>query len=288
MGFTWMVDPYNRFGRRNGGDRVMESGVNLVLVSMLEVVRLPTPAKRTAEVVIVGDSRVHGLTATRLASSEGRAVLNLGVGGASFEEMISFLNYEAPRLTSARLLIIGAPLERFAAAPRPDRCVEVQPVVANPLRYLANAEMLKNSWALWRKPAAKPDQAPREGRTAADIQRNEDDVRSTWRRMYADFDKERANGRVRALREAVKPFAVRGATVVFWSPPIRADISAQIDELDLQAERTLLSQEIASFGIIVDMTDWKTVAGHQVTFKDPVHANEASLILKELQKALPR
>lgn len=288
MGFNWVIDPYNRFGSPSAGARATDGRTNLVLAAMVEVANLPTSAKRAADMVIVGDSRARGLTELRLGSSGERSVLNLGVGGASFEEMISFLNDQAPRLTSVRLLIIGTPLERLAADPRPDRCLEVKPIVANPLRYLANAEMLKNSWALWWTPPASPGKAPREGRTAAEHERVDKDVRSTWRRMYANFDKDRAAARVQMLREAVKPFVARGVTVVFWSPPIREDISALMDKLDLQKERARLSQEIASFGTVVDMTDWDAVAGQKFTFKDPVHANGGSLILKELQTARPR
>ncbi len=288
MGLNWSVDPYNRFGSKSGGAQGIGGPTNLVLEAMVEVARLPAAAKQAAEVVIVGDSRARDLTERRLASSGDRSVLNLGVGGASFEEMISFLNDQAPRLKSARLLIIGVPLERLAAVARPDRCLEVKPMVANPLRYLANAEMLKHSWAIWRTPAALPEKTVRSERTPAEREKDDKNVRSTWRRMYADFDQERANARVKMLRQAVQPFSVRGTAVVFWSPPIRPDIYSLIDKLDLQKERTRLSAEIGAFGTVIDMTEWPAVAGQTLTFKDPVHAIEGGLILKELQTVFPR
>jgi hypothetical protein len=287
MGFNWVIDPYNLFGSMTEMSPDSDGVTNLVLQGMGEVAKIPQSAKLASEVIIVGDSRARNLTPSRLASSGGRSVLNLGVGGASFEEMISFLHDQASGLTSARLLIIGTPMERMSAAPRPDRCLEVKPIVANRLRYLANAEILKNSWDLWRRPPAAPAKASKAERAPADHSQNDKEVKSTWRRMYGDFNQARADARVQALREAIQPFVARGVTVVFWSPPIREEISAVMDKLDLQKERARLSLEMAEFGSVVDMTEWDTVAGQKITFKDPVHANEDSLILQELQAALP-
>lgn len=287
MGFNWHFDPYNRFGRRTDGAHAAGGATNLVLEAMAEVARMPKSAKQSAEVIILGDSRANGLTDTRLTSIEGHPVLNLGIGGASFEEMISFLNELSPRLTSARLLIVGTPLERFAGAPRPDRCIEVQPLVAHPLRYLANAEILRDSWGMWRKPPVQKTKKPKDQRVEPEHKHNDEAVLSTWRRLYADYDKDRAHARVKALRDAVKPFSARGAAVVFWSPPIRQEIYSLIDKLDLQKQRAELIQDIGSFGTVVDMTERDAIAGQKLTFKDPVHTNEGSLILKELLAAYP-
>ena len=288
MGFNAYIDPYNCFGRHDGGVAGADGSNNLVLKAMIEVGKLPAEAKQNAQIVIVGDSRAHGLTESRVSSIDGHPVLNLGIGGASFEEMLSFLADQAPQLKSARLLVVCAPLERFAAAPRANRVLEVKPIVANPLRYLANAEMLKNSWEIWRKPAVAHVKTSRDERGAEERERDDKDVRSTWRRMYGDFDHDRANLRIKALREAIQPFTARGAAAVFWSPPIRENIASILDKLDLQKERLRLSRELTNFGTAVDMTDWDSITGQKFTFKDPVHANEGALILKELEVVFPR
>jgi hypothetical protein len=287
MGFNWYFDPYKRFGRRIDGAHAAGGATNLVLEAMAEVARMPKSAKQSAEVIILGDSRANGLTDVRLTSIEGHPVLNLGIGGASFEEMISFLNALSPRLTSARLLIIGTPLERFAGAPRPDRCLEVQPLVDHPMRYLANAEILKNSWDMWRKPPAQKMKKPKGQRPEPESKQDDEGVLSTWRRLYGDYDKDRVQARVKALRDAVKPFSTRGTAVVFWSPPLRQEIYSMIDQLDLQKQRAELVREIGNFGTVVDMTERDSVAGQKLTFKDPVHTNEGGLILKELLAAYP-
>jgi hypothetical protein len=288
MAFNWVIDPYNRFHTRSDGAHAADGQTNLVLEAMVEVAKIPASAKQKAEVVIMGDSRARNLTDSRITTDNNRSILNLGIGGSSFEETISFLNDQAPSLQGVRLLILGVPLERLAAAPRADRCLEVKPIVGSPLRYLANAEMLKNSWGLWRRPVASPGKTSREERTPEERQQDDKTVRSTWRRMYGDYEKDRVNARVAALRDAVKPFTSRGATVVFWSPPIREEIRFLMDKLDLQDERARLSEKIAAFGTVMDMTEWTTIAGQSLTFKDAVHANEAALILKELQAVFPR
>lgn len=255
---------------------------------MVDVAGVPRAAKQNAAIVVIGDSRARALTHLRAEGGPDAPVLNLGVGGASFEEAVTMLRDQAPDLSSMRLLIATLPFERFSAAPRPNRCDEVRSLVTHPFRYLANAEILQHSWTLWRTPAAPLNPSPLNSRTSEEQTADDLSTQATWRRMYADFDRARAEERIKMLEQVIQPLVERGVKVVFWCPPVRENISALLPELGLEGEREGLLARLRKSGEVVDMTRWTALHQTPFTFSDPVHTQQSMEIYRELSARLPR
>jgi hypothetical protein len=281
--FVWLVDPYNRFGRGADIGRLGPS-TNHVLQTMIEAARLPSGEIQKAGVVIIGDSRARGLTGGCLTKVGSASVLDLGIGGGSLEEMITSLQQCSTELNGMHLLIVTVPFERFAAKPLSNRAIEAEPVAHSMARYLLNAEMLRQSWVVFRQPRTdRPMHGPGKA-----IPKREADfamVLKTWQRMYADYDHDRAQQRLADLREALAAIRRPNLKVIFWLPPLRGDVQQLILEAGLAEERRWLLESLRASGTVVDMTDWKGIGDEEFTFTDPVHTANGARILQLLIEA---
>jgi hypothetical protein len=276
---TW--DPYGKF-RARPANLVFGPATNYPLFSMLELNRL-APARREAEVLLVGDSRAWQLTPRRVATVRGHRVLNIAVPGASFEEALSILTLEGPRLPAARLLVVAAPLERFAERPSPDRCREAWPVAQSFLRYTLNWQTCEDSWkmAAYLRRGAILTPHVYTGRKE-DQGASDQLLVDYWRGMFQAYDPARAKARLELLRETLAPWLARGARVIFWAPPLRKDLQGFIPENGLDEVWQALAGEMRRMGPVVDLKYEAGLPGLTFTFKDPVHVAEGGAVLERL------
>lgn len=274
-------DPYGRF-RSRPAQMVFGPSTNYLLLVMNEVNRVPAARRRSAEVILTGDSRAYQLTTARTARAGGREVLNLGVPGASFEESLSILTLEAPRLTGARCLVVAAPLERFTERFLPDRCRETWPVAESVLRYALNWQTCQDAGRM----ARFLQRGVRTGHvftgSNADLQEADRNLSNYWREMFHAYEPDRVQARLKLLRETLAPWQARGTKVIFWAPPLRQSLHALIPEAGLEEVWAAIGAELQSMGPLVDLKYAEGLPGVPFTFKDPVHVAEGGAILERL------
>ena len=280
--FVRINDPYARFGGTSKAARVFGPSANGPLLTELQLRNVPSRALDEAEIVILGDSRGRRLTVERVATVKERAVLNLASGGSSMEESLFLFQERADRLKSLRLIIVTAPLERFAEAPAPDRCREAALLANSTLRYLLNWQMFKDSWTIRMTPANSPKFSWVKGHLTP-AQRAEGDmaILRSWRQMFESYDSDRAAARMELVERTLAPFLARHTRVVFWQPPVQERIWRIIPELRLEDAARQLHERLGRMGSVLDMTRETALRGRALTFDDLVHTAKDSPILLE-------
>lgn len=278
------VDPYNRFGRHPDVARRLGTKTNHVLLAMIETAKIPTSVRDRAGVVIIGDSRARKLTPDRVFEIAGQPALNLGIGGASIEEMLTWLDEQAPRLPALHVLIVATPFERFSAAPGNNAALEAFPLAQHPFRYLLNAKILQQSIELLRQPALKPPE-PSAARAPSAVAQADASVRATWRRLFSGYQPALADLRLAALRTRAATLRDRGVQIVFWAPPLRSDVGGFIAQLGLEAEHGRVFRELREIAPLIDMTHATSVHDAPLVFSDPVHNDNGTAILADLLAA---
>lgn len=287
--FVAVADPYNRFHEDEA--RVIPGGrANLPLQTFIRLAKLPAAEVRLAEVVIIGDSRADKLTGSDLEKIEGQVVLNLGIGGVSFEEMLSAYEWRARSRPALRQVIVAVPLERLAQIPLPDRCREARPLADSALRYMLSWDIVQQSWSIW-PPRKNPQKRPSSEKPAASALTAGNEasetsvdatVRDKWKRMYDTYDRPRADQRLEALSKFADGVHAQGAEVIFWLPPLREEIRRLIADSRLGPDQGRLLAKLRSIAPTVDLTATPGLNGKDFTFIDPVHTADGAAILNRL------
>jgi hypothetical protein len=276
------VDPYDRFGGAGDVPRRLGAQTNQVLLAMIEVRKIPASSREQAQVVIFGDSRARKLSEERLFQVSGQPALNLGIGGASFEETLTWLDSQASQLPGMRVLIVATPFERFCAAPAANTAVEAQPIARHTYRYLLNVRLLRQSLGLLMEKPSAAGAKPKASAPADILAARDESVRATWRRLFSGYEAARATRRVESLLANLAPVQGRGIKVVFWCPPLRPDVGRFIPELGLEAERQRIASLLAATAPLVDMTHASELGGTPLIFTDPVHNQNGPAITEHL------
>jgi hypothetical protein len=290
--FVAVVDPYNRFHEAKA--RVILGGrTNLPLQTFISVNKLPAAKVRATDVVILGDSRADKLTRSDLEKIKGQAVLNLGIGGVSFEEMLSAYEWRPRSFSALKQVVVTVPLERLAQAPLPDRCREACPLADSALRYVLNWDIFVQSWrisAARKNPTALGTAelsnasalSEGNGNSSAAIAAS---MRNEWKRMYDAYDRPRAERRLETLRNFVAAINAQGAKVTLWLPPLHKEIRDLMARSRLGPDRDRLLSALRSIAPTVDLTEASGLNGNDFTFTDPVHTADGAVILNLLLSA---
>jgi hypothetical protein len=279
--FNCYWDPYAKF-HAEPVRFVFGANTNYPLLTMFEVDRVPSAQIRDSEAILVGDSRTYQLTPVRTATVAGLRVLNLGVGGGSFEETLSMLAYEGPRLKGARVLVLDVPMERFTERLAPDRCREAMPVASSLLRYAVNWQTCQDAWkmALYRRKGVTTAHVYTGAK--AELTEVDQNLTNYWREMFRGYDPETVRARLKLLRETIAPWQARGAKIVFWAPPLRKDLQGFIAEYGLEEAWQSIAAELRQMGPLIDLERTEGLPALPFTFADPVHSHQGREILEHL------
>jgi hypothetical protein len=291
-GFVAIADPYGRFHAEDAAAKLGGSK-NLQLLSFIKLERLPVAETQRADVVILGDSRGEKLTHDRFVDLDGRTILNLAIGASTVEEMLSAYEWRARSRPRLRVVIITAPFERFAAAMLPNHCIEARPLAASALHYLLNWEILGQSWEIWppqrRSRVASignamiaPEASDPAAEANAQSPTPDSTVKSKWKRMFEEYDRQRADRRVEEVQRLVSSIHQSHARVVFWLPPLREDIRAFVTAAHLESERDRFVSKLRAIAPTVNLTAAEGLDGKKFTFTDPVHTADGMVILNLL------
>jgi hypothetical protein len=198
------------------------------------------------------------------------------------EESLTMLGREAPRLSGARVLVVAAPLERFAERPGPDRCREAWPMASSLIRYSLSWQMCQNSWKVAHFQGSGTEADHGASLSSPEPAEADRQLYASWDAMFGAFDPALAQQRLRLLRQTLVPWRARGARLLFWAPPLRPDTRALIAKYHLEEAWSGLAGQLRELGPVVDLKDADGLPGLPFTFRDPVHVVEGPAILERL------
>ena len=271
-----------------------------------EMRRIPQSALDEVTLVFAGDSRTDSLvrwrtTARLLKVGRNDQVLNLSYGGASFEDTCKVISAELPHLPRLRALVVGMSYENIGGM-FPSRAGNALRLKNAPLLYALNLGTFSWSMRLLREQsdaiargilperpeAFDPAGIPRIPRSrldpAANIARAEatrdvaptDSVRDLIAEWAAGTFADASPDLIRKkLQTQVAPFVAdlraRGLAVVFFLPPLRPELLADLSPAQVAAVGGF-SSDLAKIAPVEDFSRGSR-DGIPLRFLDHAHVN---------------
>jgi len=287
-----LVDPFDlRFAPNLSLPR-MEAmrPINTALWSLGEFRQIPQKEKETATMIILGDSLAQQLTGgvTRNRSQtmgDDVRVINLSIGGASYEEMMDTLRYELPEFPSLKTVVLGVPLERLGEMGH-QRTTEVYEIPSRPWKYLLNLKILSYSIGLLYNstppkdsPAATDEEIDTTPANSGEASAQNDVL---WGSAGAVTIEKAFAKRIRLVkaplalqrvRNELTPLAMqlrqRHIQLFFFIPPLNPYIKGVFEQTQGAADVKYLD-ELSKIGVVLDYA-MNQPANITYRFRDPAH-----------------
>lgn len=138
---------------------------NVAQWAAFDIAELPEEAFSSAEIVLIGDSRMRllsgGAYSARSYELDGKPLLDLSFGGASIQESIDVFEKHRQRFSSLELVVVSAPYDRMVdSAATADRVEEAHRHARFPILYFLNTNTLRYSFTeLFAPPTPQPDRS---------------------------------------------------------------------------------------------------------------------------------
>ncbi len=287
-GINYVVDPFSRRDQHSLELARLEinRNKNIPLWSVFSVGKISGEERKTAEVVILGDSRATLLTQRedklefRMTRVAGYSVLNLSLGGGSIRESLSFFDHQKNQLggfPSLKKIVFTLPFNRICEPEKVDRIEQSAEMADNPLLYYLNGYVLKTSLVTLTKSGDSTGLARRKLTTA-----DGDKALKAWTNIYQKYDAELARQRQVALREFVDLMSAKGVEVIFYQPPGGASGRKLMRQLGIEGIYDEFLQVTERIGRVENFADETEIGGEKFSYTigDPIHHDQGVKILE--------
>lgn len=270
------VDPFNYFGVSplidDAHKRATASKIHYTLWKTIDFLRDPRPN------LILGDSRMGQIQVPDVEKVTGDRYFNYSYGGGTIPELIDTFRFATQQVKVERVFI-GVSFINLNAFQNRNRFRESQSILANPLLYLINRNVLRAAYyavlAQWSGEAAEVE-APRAGRD------------EFWKHQlgtaivshYGNFKYSREF--MESLRELAQYCDANGIALTFLIPPTHVDLQAKIAEFGLTADAEEFNRELRSLGHVIDMDFPNDFTRDRENFLDPFHTANGAVVRGQL------
>lgn len=260
-----LVDPYNFVPGPSPVDEKAKEDVsfklNYAMWKMLEYRRDPVSN------ILLGDSRMMSLDPDTIRAVSGLEYFNFAYGGGSLREAIDTFWF-ATRQTQLVRACIGMNLTTFNATDAKDRVSEVDAMLANPLLYLVNRNVVNAT--------ARIIVSAVTGRDAG-IGSPVGDQDAFWRRQLDVTTKGYyENYRypvsyLAELSEIAEYCRSTGIELSFIVFPSHADLQKKVATYGLEDSEARMKQDIARLGTVYDFEVDSPLTRDRANYRDPYH-----------------
>ncbi len=268
-----------------------------------ELRRIPRAALDEVTLAVVGDSRTDTMcrwpNSPRIFKLGQDRVLNLSVGGASFDESVRLLTAELPRLPGLRAVLFSAPVERVGV-PGIDRAANALRLADWPALYAlglgtlaSSVDMLSQQSVGKRDRLATAERADIDPARLADpgvagldravnLARPEESAplpkagqasAAMWKATILKIDSARLQKRTReVIAPLVERLRKRGIRIVFFFPPLNPAVSGGIEAKIAALQRSY----VAELGRLAPVEDFslRLPPGIPPVFADTMHLRQ--------------
>lgn len=264
------VDPYEMLGVSRivptETRRSVALPLHYPLWKLLHYRRDPSPN------ILLGDSRMMGISPDEVAAATGEQWANLGYGGASLEEILRSFWFAAD-LVDLRRVVIGVNFNLYSATNAKDRIGEVEAILDNPLLYFSDINVLDATGKLLQRQllgrrvsVGKPPMSPDE------FWRHQ--IESTTRIFYDNYRyPEDYRRRLREIAEYCRGRGIELKLVIF---PSHADLQAQVARYGLEDQYRRFKRDMAELAPVYDFDYVNGLTSDRENFSDPYHLKRSA------------
>ncbi len=264
------VDPYDFFGVSrlvpDADKQEISFRLHYPLWKLLHYRNDPLPN------ILLGDSRMMGIAPDSVAAATGEPWANLAYGGASLEEILRSFRFAAER-AELRRVCIGVNFNLYSATNAKDRISEVEAILANPLLYFSDINVLDATGKLLqRRLLGKKIEVGRPPMSADDFWRHQ--IESTTRIYYDNY--RYPEDYRRRLAEVASYCRERGIDLRLVIFPGHADLQAQVGRYGLEKEYERFKRDLAALAPVYDFDFVNDLTSDRGNFSDPYHLNRSA------------
>ena len=268
------VDPFNYFAVSQLIDdkykRDTASAIQYALWRTIQFQRGPKPN------VMLGDSRMGQVRSSEIEEMTGEPWFNLSYGGGTIPEMSQTFHWAAG-LTKLEKVVVGVSLINMNVYQNQDRFRESQAILANPLLYLINRNVLRAGYlgviSQMTGEVIRPERPPADPEAFWKIQIGDAIATHYGRYRYSTEHFEK-------LRELAQYCAEHGIALTFVIPPTHVELQAKIAEFGLTETAEAFLRDLRTLAPVIDMDFPNWFTADRANFNDPFHTGH-SLVLQE-------
>lgn len=268
------VDPFHYFGVSDLIDdkykRDTASSIQYALWRTIAFQRDPKPN------ILLGDSRMGQVRSWEIEEMTGERWFNFAYGGGTIPELADTFHWAAG-ITKLEKVFVGVSLVNMNAYQNQNRFRESQAILANPLLYGINRNVLRAGWlaviSQARGEVIRPEKPPSDPETFWQYQLGYGIATHYGRYRYSiDY--------FETLRELARYCADHAIALTFVIPPTHVELQAKIAEFGLTEINDAFLRDLRTLGPVIDMDFPNWFTSDRANFKDPFHTGH-SLVLQE-------
>ncbi len=222
--------------------------------------------------ILLGDSRMMGVSPDSVAAAAGGQWSNLAYGGASLEEILRSFWFADER-TELKHVCIGLNFNLYSATNTKDRISEVDAILANPLLYFSDINVLDATGKLLQRQLLGKDAAVgRPPMSPDEFWRHQ--IESTTRIYYDNY--RYPEDYRRRLEELAAHCDEKGIDLRFVIFPGHADLQAQVTLFGLESQYQRFKSDLAELAPVYDFDFVNEMTSDRANFSDPYHLNRSA------------
>ncbi len=269
------VDPFeyfNWFHAVSAEQKLKTSAkLNYTLWKLIHYRREPEPN------ILLGDSRMNHLSVQSIEELTGKRYANLAYGSGTLDEVCATF-WEAASVSRLERVYIGLNLNLYNAYNSRDRVSASRAVIADPLAYLINRDVLKATlllieadWLSRRGHADKVQDLERPAMTVSEFWDYQLNV--TTSRYYSNYA--RPVQRYEELCRISRYCAEHGIELTFLILPTHEDLRSKVRSFGLEEAEARFRSDLRELGTVYDFDYSNNMTDRRDNFKDPYHLTDA-------------